>query len=81
LPSSRDRREGGGESLRDDVLDDEPREPDEVLGGGLEGRDEGGGVRGVTVGRGVVEVGGVTRVVGRGDPGVGVTRVDGGAGV
>lgn len=61
------------------------REPEEleVLGGGPDGRDEGGCDRGVTVGRGLVEVGGPTRVVGCGLVGAdGVTRLPvGGAGV
>lgn len=63
-------------------LDDELREPDDVLGGGLDGRDDGGCDRGVTVGRGAVALGGLTRGVARGvTGGVGETRLpDGGVG-
>lgn len=64
-------------------LDDELREPDadDVLGGGLDGRDDGGGVRGLVVARGLVDVdvGGVALVVGRGVlGGAGSTTRDGG---
>jgi hypothetical protein len=68
-------------------LPDDERVPlDEELGGGLEGRDDGGCERGLTVGRELVEVGGATRVEVGGalgatrppEGGLGTTTRDGG---